>query len=215
MSKNKIEDIELLETVESPEILITPEAYNDMRFIIEEGGKEEISWLGSVKQTQNVYLIDRIFLFLQECDHSSIEISSEDVMKFVSEKLKNGNACEKGCMTRLRFWGHTHPFGSTKPSHCDEKQMGVFKDNQYFIRGIFSKEEACSFSFFDYKKGLKYNFGETNILSYLNIERDEKRRAEIKSEIAHKVSKIIPFIRYTRQEVCNDYMLNTYYERGY
>lgn len=189
MSKNKISDIELLEDVVKPVIAITPEVYMDMQYIIEEGGKEEISWLGSIKQVNNKYLIDSIFIFLQECSYSSIEIMSDNILKFVSEKLKKGNSFEKDCMTRLRFWGHTHPGGSTSPSRMDETQMNVFKENPFFIRGIFTKNSMCSFSFFDYKKGLKFNFSESNLMNFLDVKEDTLRRDKIKKEIKEKVLK--------------------------
>ena len=64
--------------------------------------------------------------------------------------------------------------------------MQLFAHNKYFIRGIFSRQGNCCFTFFDYERKIKFVDCPWQI--HIQIDDDEARRKEISKEIKKKVS---------------------------
>ncbi|MBI2633237.1 MAG: hypothetical protein HYW78_02485 [Parcubacteria group bacterium] len=81
----------------APMIYLSLEAYRDINYIIEAAGEDEIGWLGSVKILKdNVYCIDRIFLFEQEVSGAHCEFESKDLGKckfFIRGIFTRGGQC--------------------------------------------------------------------------------------------------------------------------
>lgn len=166
-----------------PNILVSLEAYRDMQYIMDESGREEISWLGSVKEVEGDYLIEKIFLFKQEVSFGHTEIDQGNLAQFYGEMLK-ADPANKDVLNSILFWGHVHPGSSVSPSGQDEDQMELFAHNKYFIRGIFSRSGHCVFTFFDYVRGLKI----IDCPWTIYIPGDEGRKKEIAKDIKKKVS---------------------------
>jgi hypothetical protein len=178
--------VERLGASEIPTILVSIEALRDMNYIMGESGREEISWLGSVKETESGrYLIERVFLFKQSVSAGHTEIDQGSLAQFYGDMLK-ADPANRTLLNQILFWGHVHPGGWVGPSMQDEDQMDLFAHNKYFIRGIFSREGHCSFTFFDYERKLKFVDCPWHI--DIQIGNDENRRKEIAKEIKKKVT---------------------------
>jgi hypothetical protein len=171
---------------EIPTILVSLEAYRDMNYILEESGREEIGWLGSVQETEDgEYLIDNVFLIKQTVSSAHCEFDQNSVSQFYVEMLKTDPA-NKELLNRILFWGHAHPGSWVGPSLQDEDQMELFAHNKYFIRGIFSRQGNCCFTFFDYERKVKFVDCPWQI--QIPVNEDEARRKEISKDIKKKVS---------------------------
>lgn len=148
-------EVELLAERKIPTIFLSLPAYQDTYLIIKESGDEELGWLGTVKRLDDdAYLIERIFLFEQDVSASHCNFDQKDLGKFWLEMLKRDPA-NREMLNSILFWGHLHPDNMTEPSGQDEDQMEVFKHNQFFIRGIFTRGGEGRFTFFNYALGYK------------------------------------------------------------
>lgn len=71
-------------------------------------------------------------------------------------ELLEADPANRTLVGRLRFWGHLHPpWVGTTASQEDERQMDLFAESPWFIRGIFSRFGAATFTVFDYARGVK------------------------------------------------------------
>lgn len=166
----------------TPHILMAREAYLDMYYIAKNSGREEISWLGTVKQYENYYLIDEVILFEQEVGIATTVINPESIAQVATELIMSG---ETDKVNEIKFWGHVHPANSTYPSPQDENQMDVLANgNDWFIRGIFGREGRAEFTFFDWKNGVRFNDVPWSIF----WPNDEGREVEILQQIKDKVT---------------------------
>lgn len=166
----------------TPHILMAREAYLDMYYIAKNSGREEISWLGTVKQYENYYLIDEVILFEQEVGIATTVINPESIAQVATELIMSG---ETDKVNEIKFWGHVHPANGTYPSPQDENQMDVLANgNDWFIRGIFGREGRAEFTFFDWKNGVRFNDVPWSIF----WPNDEGREVEILQQIKDKVT---------------------------
>ena len=165
----------------NPEIVLTPESHKHIYTIIKNCGDDEIGWLGSVKQKDNKFTIDNIFLFEQKVGFAETEIDAQALGKFYSDYNKKFGP---SLLNRILFWGHVHP-GDTDPSPQDENQMELFAHNKYFIRGIFNRDGHACFDFFDYQSKIKI----IDCPWSIECKIDTKFENDIKEEIAKKVKK--------------------------
>jgi len=178
--------VERLGTSGVPTIFISMEAYQDMNYILGESGRDEIGWLGSVKETEHGdYLIEKVFLFKQSVSGAHCEFDQNSVSQFYTEMLK-ADPANRDMLNRILFWGHAHPSSWVGPSGQDEHQMDLFSHNKYFIRGIFSRQGNCEFTFFDYERKLKFIDCPWQI--QIDVAEDGERRKEIAKEIKKKVT---------------------------
>jgi hypothetical protein len=167
-----------------PSILLSIEAYRDIQYIMDESGREEIGWLGSVRETEdNKYLIEKVFLFKQTVSFGHCELDQNNVSQFYVDMLKE-NPANKPLLNSILFWGHVHPGDWVGPSRQDEDTMELFAHNKFFIRGIFSRSGHCSFTFFDYERKLKI----VDCPWSVYIADDDARKKKIAKEIKEKVS---------------------------
>ena len=165
-----------------PTILISFEAYRDVQFIIEASGDEEVGWLGTVERKRGErYVIGNIFLFRQQVSRGHCEFDQSDIGQFYNEMLKKDPE-NKALLNSILFWGHLHPGDMTEPSTQDEEQMALFAHNPFFIRGIFTRNGKCVFTFFNYKNNLKV----TDCPWKLFLD-DRQRRRVVNREIKKKV----------------------------
>ncbi len=174
-----------LEAVVEPKILITPDAYADMLAITENAGADEIGWLGTVTELgSGRYLIDGIYMPAQDVHGATCELNEDGLGELFTElAMADENAC-----SRMHFWGHVHPGNDTTPSPQDEAQMVSFNHNPWFIRGIFGRNGRAEFTFFDYKRGVRFN----DVSWSIHVEPDESRRSKWAAEVGEKVKKIAP-----------------------
>lgn len=178
--------VERIGDSEIPEILVSLEAYQDIQCIMDESGTDEIGWLGTVREVDGKYLIEKVFIFNQTVSSGSCEFDQDSISKFYMDMLK-ADPNNKAMLNSILFWGHVHPGGSVTPSQQDEDQMTLFTHNKYFIRGIFSRSGHCVFTFFDYVRKLKI----VDCPWQIDIKSDTSRRKEIAKEIKKKVVNFI------------------------
>ena len=145
---------------EIPTIFITPRAFGDMRFLIDES-KDEISWLGSVKEITGGLLIDEIFLPKQECSAAYTEMQESGLQALAEDLLRRKDGPE--IWNQIRFWGHSHVNMGVFASTTDDNQMDLFKTrdertgkyvHEWFLRGIFNKHGKVRFWLFMFEKGV-------------------------------------------------------------
>lgn len=171
-----------------PIIFIPPNVYADKLAIAQQTDEDEIGWLGTVKELGDErYLIDSSHM-IKMLVGPSTQIFTEDGLGeyFTELAQKDIDAC-----SRMLFWGHLHDGNSTSPSQQDEDQMKWFDHNDYFIRGIFGREGRAEFTFFDYKKGIRWNDVPWMIyVPEVNNPIDKERERKWANEVNAKVEKI-------------------------
>ncbi len=168
---------------EAPTIVLSHDAYLDMQGIVQEAGNDEIGWMGTVEKIDATkYRIEKIFILEQEVSGSHCEFDTSAYGK-LCYKLTNGGKDNRGIVEKMLFWGHLHPGDMTEPSGQDDEMLKEFKENNFFLRGIFTRGGKCVFTFVDYKKGfLVYDCPwEAEIV-------DSERQKRIRGEIQKKVS---------------------------
>jgi len=188
--------VELMASI--PRVLISRLAYNKMWHYVDIADKE-ISWLGTVVEDENDFLIEDVFLLKQEVDHTATEITLDGLAEFGQEILSKPNGIE--IYENIRFWGHSHVNMGTSPSPQDEEQMEVLRESEhpFFIRGILNKSGRMEFSIFLYSAGIKIVDAEWAISEPI----DELIRAEIETEFKDKVVEAVHF--YSPQFGAQDY----------
>jgi hypothetical protein len=177
--------VELLAT--KPRILVSREAYNRMRQYVDIADKE-VGWLGTVSRLpEGDFLIEEVFLFKQEVQATTCEISADGLAEFATEILslrKDGMEV----VNRLQFWGHSHVKMGTNPSPQDDDQMEVFQESglPWFIRGILNKNGRMEFTIYLFESGVKIVDPEWTLWE----PEDETLRSEIEAEFKAKVLEI-------------------------
>ncbi|MDP3985253.1 MAG: hypothetical protein Q8P82_00680 [bacterium] len=172
--------IELIEPV-IPRIILGFEAFRDTNLIIEASPVHEVGWLGTVeKLDSSIYRINEVFILAQEVSGTHCEFTPTGLAEFYQGFAATVEGRKQ--LGSLLFWGHLHPGNMVDPSGQDEEQMVQFNHNECFIRGIFTRNGQCKFTFFDYKRGIKIvdcpwtvDFG------------NAARREEIRAELVEKV----------------------------
>lgn len=164
-----------------PKIFITKEARRTMEAIVNLS-PQEVSWFGTVEVQGTEYLIDKIFLFDQEVNHSTTISEPEFITKGFMEILDTHGM---ETVNKIRFWGHSHVDGGTSPSSQDNLQMKEFKDNgcEFFIRGILNRKGRMELSLYLYKLGISLCDVEWSIAE----EQEEDYTLKIKEELDKKV----------------------------
>lgn len=186
------QEIKILSSVNIPEIIISQNAFNDIKSIVSQCGNNEISWLGSVEKIENIYYINNVYLLQQTVSIASIEIEPEAIAELATRLIMDKKLQE---VNKLRFWGHVHPNNSTSPSMTDEKQMKLFVNEQtdFYIRGIFGRKGRAEFSVFDYVQKLQFDDVEWEIQNICNEERDKQIKAQIDKYVKTNNITYLPF----------------------
>lgn len=192
-----------------PNMLITKKAINKMKIYIDECDKE-ISWLGTVENSDNIYLIKDVMLFEQEVSSVTTDIDETDLNNFAHNKIEELGDEGVDFLNSIKMWGHSHVNMSTFASGTDDESMEIFEDggHDFYIRLIGNKKGSLKLDLFHYEKGIVYENLDFDVIvseeerSYIQaieaMQRDleilrEKEVAEmeedIKAEIKLKVKK--------------------------
>lgn len=178
-----------LDSIKAPIIFISPEAYQDMLALVDLSEMDEIGWLGTVAIIgRSQYLIEKIYLIGQQVDGGVSLLTIDDLNEFFTPFAQT-HFEECG---RMHFWGHYHSHNQTLPSSQDEEQMRLFGHNDFFIRGIVTRNGKIEFTFFDYKNRVRWEDVPWQI--YVPPLHDQKK-AEWGLEMRQKVKQFVPEIK--------------------
>ncbi len=171
-----------------PMIYLSEDAYHDMACLVKLCD-DEIGWLATAYQWDNGdYHIDKVFLFEQEVNATTTEITPEGLAEWAQEMMEKDADEFLKLYENIRCWGHSHVRMDTKPSYQDDSQMDIWEDDcDFFIRVICNKLGKMSFDIFDYANGVFYTDCEWAM--YVPDAEDEKRDSYWKEQIESKVSK--------------------------
>jgi len=173
-----------------PKIIISKVAYNKMWHYVDLAN-QEVSWLGTVVQQDNDYMIQDVFLLKQEVSGCQTVITENGLADFGEGILKLQNGVE--LYNNIRFWGHSHVHMGTGPSGQDDEQMVLFENSEhpFFIRGILNKCGRMEFTIYFYSSGIKISDAEWCIYDPV----DSSIRETIEDEFNTKVSEQRSFVR--------------------
>jgi len=148
-----------------PKVMLPPQVAADISYLSRHT-KSEVGFMGLVTKESftseesvmvlEYYTVTEIMLLDQQCHSATTELSEAAMAELGVALLARG---ENGAdYDRLRFWGHTHPFGSTSPSGQDNNQMSLFRRNgcPWFLRGIFAPQKM-EWTLFDFYRNLVSN----------------------------------------------------------
>ena len=170
----------------APKVYITTNAYAKMAHIVDIVDKE-VGWLGTaewIKQS-DMLIINDIFLFHQEVNRTTCEITPEGLSEFAEELLQEDNGID--IWNNIKVWGHSHVNMSVSPSSQDDSQMKVFADhNDWFIRIIANKSGELKVDLFDYQANISYIDLKWNILIPELFSTKEFIENEIKKKVKEK-----------------------------
>lgn len=171
---------------DAPKVYITTNAYAKMAHIVDMVDKE-VGWLGTaewVKQS-DMLVIDDIFLFHQEVNLSTCEITPEGLAEFAEELLQKDNGID--IWNNIKVWGHSHVNMSVSPSSQDDSQMKVFANhNDWFLRIIANKSGELKVDLFDYQANISYIDLKWDILIPELFSTKEFIENEIKKKVKEK-----------------------------
>lgn len=145
-----------------PVIRISPKALGKMQSLVK-WSDVEVGWLGVVERFNHTYTIKDIYLFEQEVNSVTCEITPESLALFAEDLLQYPNGME--IFNNIRMWGHSHVNMSVEPSCQDETQFEELAKNSgdYFIRIIANKRGELSVDLIDEELGMTYLNLEWNI----------------------------------------------------
>lgn len=173
--------VELFVATDGPTLYIEPKAMIKMRHIIQEC-KEEVGWLGSIKELDKDFILEDVFIFEQEVHAATCEITPDGLDKFANEVLALPNGIE--LINSLKFWGHSHVNMSIYPSGQDDNQLKDFAgENKYYFRAIGNKKDELKIDFIDYESNLAY----ININYELYVPGIQEELESLKKDIKEKV----------------------------
>lgn len=145
--------------------------------------EKEISWLGTVEESESDFIIEDVFLLHQDVSGTHTRLDPEVVAKFYQELLTT----PEGTLiaNKIKLWGHSHVNMDTNASGQDDTQMAEFSENgnDYFIRLICNKKTKMSFSVFFYKEGLIAHDVEWCVLNEFNWDEEVRIKKEIEDKV--------------------------------
>lgn len=184
-----------------PEILISDQAYDDIYTIVDIADKE-VAWLGTVKQEENKFIIEEIFLFKQKASHAFCELDAGDISDWGTRLvLEREDAME--VLNNLKFWGHSHVNMGVFPSHQDDMQMKEFQKTDFFIRGIFNKKGEIKFDLYLNQMGIEIHDVPWRRMTVVNSETREKWEKEISEKVTQDY-----YYQYMRYRENNSFLKN-------
>lgn len=137
-----------------PKIIINQVAFASMGFYVR-NVQTEVGWLGSISRlpTGDFY-IDEVFLLEQTVNGANTTITPDGYEALIMKLLETGR---KDVINKLKFWGHSHVHMDVEPSAQDEDTLNMLKPDteaDFFLRGIFNKNEKIKFTLYDYVHNL-------------------------------------------------------------
>lgn len=178
----KTETIRVLEV--EPMIWVAPLALDKMALYVQQCDKE-IGWLGRVQRQDKAFIIHDVYLFKQEVNATTCEISPEGLSDFVGEVILQEGGME--IVNNLRLWGHSHVNMGVSPSSQDETQVQSFKEgNPFFVRVIANKSGEMEFCIYDFENAITYKNVKWREWRFNELELAEQIKAEIASKVTTK-----------------------------
>lgn len=137
---------------QAPRIYITP---NAMAYIQEfvNLSQTEVSWLGTISEIEEGYLIEKVSLIDQTVNGVTCEFAPDALSAFMTTFIKEHGIDE---YNKVRFWGHSHVNMAVSPSAQDASQIMQWKEQDYYIMGIFNKKGEIYLAFYDFKNNTVY-----------------------------------------------------------
>jgi len=204
---------------EMPEVRFTVSAKEDMDLIIDNGGTDEIGWLGMVRRVGYHYEVYRILLPKQEVHSATTEITPLGLAELTGELLQEGMAPAE--ISNLRLWGHSHVNMGVSPSGQDNAQMKMFTNgiergpNPFFIRVVSNKKKEMHVSIFQYDLGIALIDAPWELVSDRTAGRDEFWKDKITAKVS-RLSYSYPAYQGRPTEGYEDYYdCDGYGYRGY
>jgi len=167
-----------------PKIVLSVEAFNSQWYYINKSGNVELGWMGTVYRSENIFKIEKVFLFKQIRAPTAAIITAEGLSEVGNEILdSHENGMEM--LNHLYYWGHSHVNMGTSPSAQDDSQMEIFKDceNDFFIRGILNKKGRMEFTIYLYSVGIKI----TDVEWLVEEPNEDELEAKIEAEFEKKI----------------------------
>lgn len=193
-----------IQMIETPQVVILPDAFTKMRYYVE-CTDTEVGWLGTVEKMNNIYLITDTLLFDQEVNSVTCEITPQGLTEIANELLALPNGME--IVNSIRLWGHSHVNMGVSPSGQDDTQMTVFAGScEYFLRVIANKKGEMEFSLYDYNTGVVCLDVPWQLHTVTTVNKDEIE-AELKAKVRRKV--------YTPTKPTGNVAVSPYYQNGW
>lgn len=166
-------------------IYITPDAFEKMSIIVQEGGADEVGWLGLVRRLQENFLIYDVIIPKQRVHATTTEIKPDDIMEVAEAFIPLGaEGIEK--INQLRFWGHSHVNMGVSPSGQDNQQMEELSADvdDFYIRCIANKKGDIDFTLYLFDENLQISHAKWQI--YYEV---ADFREDIIAQLKEKVTK--------------------------
>lgn len=174
-----------------PKILILPLAFEKMSQIVKQSD-EEVGWLGAVERDLNGdFYIEDVFLFEQEVNSATCEITPEGLAKVADELLGREDGME--LVNSIRLWGHSHVNMGCFASAQDETQMHVFEEGkpEFFIRLIANKNGEMKFTLMDYERQLRVDDVSWEVYHTMPTGIDKSIEEELKTKVRKKSGVVV------------------------
>lgn len=143
---------------ELPQVLVQPEALQDMGILVAQLQEDEVGWMMGVRRLPHLrFLVTEIYLLDQEVSPVTTELEA-DAMAALAEDLLARDAQDGGSRyAELRGWGHCHPGESTAPSSTDDEQTEkhVERVGDYYLRLIVNRQGRMEWTLFLPQSGLE------------------------------------------------------------
>jgi hypothetical protein len=143
--------------LDTPKIIIQPQAFQDMGILVSEMATE-VGWLVTVKRpTENLFLLENVYLFKQGVHAATTEISAAGISDVAAKLIEENPETGVDEVNSLRCWVHSHVNMGVEPSGQDDSQMSLFNENgcEWFLRGIMNKAGMAKFDLFYFKQKYK------------------------------------------------------------
>lgn len=137
--------------VTNPKIYYHPTAKAEIDYLVKVAPKE-VGWLGTVREMDDGYMIEEIFIPEQTVSSAETDIDDNAMMTLGNELMERDI-----CPSKLIYWGHSHVNMGVTPSGQDERQIDEFlTDSPVFIRGIYNKRGDSKVDVFDTNQGVVF-----------------------------------------------------------
>lgn len=193
---------------ENIRIFIKPREYQKM-LIWTQLAKGEVSGLGLIKEADEGFLIDEVFLLEQQCSSAGTELEEKSVCALMLELEKKGLE-----LRELRFWWHTHGDMKVFWSSTDNQCIEGLANSGFFISMVLNKEEKKLLRM-DIFKPLRACFDELDLEFYLEEELELELfcQKEFQDKVKESLVRYAPFERDFFPDIpCN--MVEEAFERG-
>lgn len=165
----------------APTVYFTPQAYEQMRHIVDICPKE-VGWFFLVQELDDGdFLLDSIYIPKQEVTATETDIDADAMTELALKLLDEGKDPSK-----LYAWFHSHVNMGVSPSGQDEHQVEDYLNVcPVFIRGIVNKKGDMKVDVYYPEYGVAFTCVKTRI-NYEGI--DDTKKAELSALVKKNVS---------------------------